>query len=63
MIAHAWGVQQERFQMAGIEHIRVDADEAGMRLDRWFKVRYPALVSGRCRSFCVQVKSVWMVAG
>lgn len=32
--------------MAGIEHIRVDADEAGMRLDRWFKIHYPGLGFG-----------------
>ncbi len=32
--------------MAGIEHIRVDADEAGMRVDRWFKVHYPGLGFG-----------------
>ena len=29
--------------MAGIEHIKVEADEAGMRLDRWFKAHYPGL--------------------
>ncbi len=28
-------------EMAGIEHKQVDGDEAGMRLDRWFKVHYP----------------------
>lgn len=32
--------------MAGIEHIMVDADEAGMRIDRWFKVHYPGLGFG-----------------
>ena len=32
--------------MAGIEHIRVEADEAGMRLDRWFKIHYPGLGFG-----------------
>jgi len=32
--------------MAGIEHITVEADEAGMRLDRWFKVHYPGLGFG-----------------
>ncbi|MCJ8509614.1 RluA family pseudouridine synthase [Rhizobium lemnae] len=32
--------------MAGIEHMRVDADEAGMRLDRWFKIHYPGLGFG-----------------
>ncbi|MDI7863264.1 RluA family pseudouridine synthase [Rhizobiaceae bacterium n13] len=33
--------------MAGIEHIKVDADEAGMRLDRWFKSHYPGLGFGQ----------------
>lgn len=33
--------------MAGIEHIKVDADEAGMRLDRWFKVHFPGLGFGQ----------------
>ena len=32
--------------MSGIEHIRVGADEGGMRLDRWFKVHYPGLGFG-----------------
>ncbi len=32
--------------MAGIEHITVAADEAGMRLDRWFKVHFPGLGFG-----------------
>ncbi|TNB47387.1 RluA family pseudouridine synthase [Martelella lutilitoris] len=32
--------------MAGIEHIKVDQDEAGMRLDRWFKLHYPGLGFG-----------------
>ena len=32
--------------MAGIEHIKVDHDEAGMRLDRWFKQHYPGLGFG-----------------
>jgi 23S rRNA pseudouridine955/2504/2580 synthase len=32
--------------MTGIEHIRVEADEAGMRLDRWFKVHFPGLGFG-----------------
>jgi len=27
--------------MAGVEHKQVDGDEAGMRLDRWFKVHFP----------------------
>ena len=33
--------------MAGIEHIKVGADEAGMRLDRWFKIHYPGLGFGQ----------------
>ncbi len=36
----------ERAEMAGVEHIKVDADEAGMRLDRWFKVHFPGLGFG-----------------
>lgn len=32
--------------MAGIEHITVDGEEAGMRLDRWFKIHYPGLGFG-----------------
>jgi 23S rRNA pseudouridine955/2504/2580 synthase len=33
--------------MAGIEQIKVEGDEAGMRLDRWFKVHYPGLGFGQ----------------
>ena len=33
--------------MAGIEHKQVEGDEAGMRLDRWFKVHYPGLGFGQ----------------
>ena len=29
--------------MAGVEQITVEAGEAGMRLDRWFKAHYPGL--------------------
>ncbi|WP_309086528.1 RluA family pseudouridine synthase [Chelativorans sp.] len=29
--------------MAGVEQIEVESGEAGMRLDRWFKVHYPGL--------------------
>ena len=32
--------------MAGVEQREVDADEAGMRLDRWFKQHYPGLGFG-----------------
>jgi len=32
--------------MAGIDHKQVESDEAGMRLDRWFKVHYPGLGFG-----------------
>ncbi|HEV7250820.1 MAG TPA: RluA family pseudouridine synthase [Shinella sp.] len=33
--------------MAGIEQRQVENDEAGMRLDRWFKVHYPGLGFGQ----------------
>ncbi|WP_159589998.1 RluA family pseudouridine synthase [Chelativorans xinjiangense] len=33
--------------MAGVEQISVEGGEAGMRLDRWFKVHYPGLGFGR----------------
>jgi 23S rRNA pseudouridine955/2504/2580 synthase len=32
--------------MAGVEQIRVGDDEAGMRLDRWFKAHFPGLGFG-----------------
>ena len=32
--------------MAGVEHKQVSDDEAGMRLDRWFKLHYPGLGFG-----------------
>jgi 23S rRNA pseudouridine955/2504/2580 synthase len=32
--------------MAGVEQIKVEAGEAGMRLDRWFKSHYPGLGFG-----------------
>ncbi|MCQ8782455.1 RluA family pseudouridine synthase [Mangrovibrevibacter kandeliae] len=32
--------------MAGVEQVKVAADEGGMRLDRWFKVHYPGLGFG-----------------
>jgi 23S rRNA pseudouridine955/2504/2580 synthase len=32
--------------MAGVEQIKVEDGEAGMRLDRWFKVHYPGLGFG-----------------
>ncbi len=32
--------------MVGVEQITVDADEAGMRVDRWFKSHYPGLGFG-----------------
>lgn len=32
--------------MAGVQLIQVDPDEAGMRLDRWFKVHFPGLGFG-----------------
>ena len=33
--------------MNGVETVTVDRDEAGMRLDRWFKLHYPGLGFGR----------------
>ena len=33
--------------MAGIESKTVDTDEAGMRLDRWFKLHYSGLAFGQ----------------
>ncbi len=33
--------------MSAIENKTVDADEAGMRLDRWFKLHYPGLAFGQ----------------
>jgi 23S rRNA pseudouridine955/2504/2580 synthase len=33
--------------MSGIELRQVDNDEAGMRLDRWFKLHYPGLAFGQ----------------
>jgi 23S rRNA pseudouridine955/2504/2580 synthase len=33
--------------MSAVEQIEVEADEDGMRLDRWFKSRYPALSHGQ----------------
>jgi 23S rRNA pseudouridine955/2504/2580 synthase len=33
--------------MAGVEQRKVDGDEAGMRLDRWFKLHYPGLGFGQ----------------
>ena len=33
--------------MAGVEQIKVEAGEAGMRLDRWFKTHYPGLGFGQ----------------
>ena len=33
--------------MAGIENIAVTGDEAGMRLDRWFKAHYPGIGFGQ----------------
>ena len=33
--------------MSGVTHQKVVGDEAGMRLDRWFKSRYPGLAFGQ----------------
>ncbi|UHD44659.1 RluA family pseudouridine synthase [Aureimonas altamirensis] len=32
--------------MSSVEQVRVDAEEAGLRLDRWFKLHYPGLGFG-----------------
>ena len=32
--------------MAAVEQVKIDDDEDGMRLDRWFKVHYPELTFG-----------------
>ena len=32
--------------MAGVEQIKVEDGEAGMRLDRWFKTHFPGLGFG-----------------
>lgn len=34
-------------QNTGVQQIAIDADEAGMRLDRWFKTHYPGLGFGQ----------------
>ena len=33
--------------MAGVTHIEIEADDSGMRVDRWFLSRYPSLTIGR----------------
>ena len=33
--------------MSGVETVEITADEAGLRLDRWFRRRYPGLGHGR----------------
>ncbi len=33
--------------MAGVEQRKVDQDESGMRLDRWFKAHFPGLAFGK----------------
>ena len=33
--------------MAGVEQVKIETGEAGMRLDRWFKVHYPGLGFGQ----------------
>ena len=32
--------------MASVEQRRIEDDEAGLRLDRWFKLHYPGLGFG-----------------
>jgi 23S rRNA-/tRNA-specific pseudouridylate synthase len=38
---------KEIIDMAGVQLIQVDPDEAGMRLDRWFKIHFPGLGFGQ----------------
>ncbi len=38
--------------MTGVETISVTEDEAGLRLDRWFRRRFPALGHGRLEKLC-----------
>lgn len=33
--------------MSGVRHLSVSSDEAGIRLDRWFKARFPAVPHGQ----------------
>ena len=49
--------------MAGVEIKKVDEDENGMRVDRWFKAHYPGLGFGYLQNFCVRGKFVLKGAG
>ena len=40
--------------MSGVETVRVAADEDGLRLDRWFKRRYPQITHGRLEKWLRQ---------
>lgn len=40
--------------MSGVETVRVAADEDGLRLDRWFKRRYPQVTHGRLEKWLRQ---------
>jgi len=40
-------VRRVAAEMAGVETIAVAADEAGLRLDRWFRRHYPQVTHGR----------------
>lgn len=44
--AAAGSERTEEDKMAGVEQVTVEAGEAGMRLDRWFKAHYPGLGFG-----------------
>ena len=49
--------------MAGVEQITVEKDEAGMRLDRWFKVHYPGLGFGAMLSQSRTLTDGMIIAG
>jgi 23S rRNA pseudouridine955/2504/2580 synthase len=40
--------------MSGVDTVRVAADEDGLRLDRWFKRRYPQVTHGRLEKWLRQ---------
>jgi 23S rRNA pseudouridine955/2504/2580 synthase len=42
-----WATVERSPIVAGVEQIKVEAGEAGMRLDRWFKVHFPGLGFGQ----------------
>ena len=42
--------------LTGVSQITVDADEAGMRLDRWFKVHFPGVGFGQLQKLLDRVR-------